>query len=199
MTTLNTGFSTEQQQLIEELRQWKEGDLKFPYELSTELLEYFAEKADGWKEMRARHELMIRKAGRSLVAVMKEDENGEYVMKDGKPVPEFVYTLGEGRKGFPELICFYPSSTIGHAINTLCDKMEAGEVTLDPQGVTKVPGCFENESLELLVTPLSEKARRASDEEYACQIEDSDALFLVIAPLPDGSYRHEFIADALLS
>ncbi|MAR05986.1 MAG: hypothetical protein CL862_02630 [Cyanobium sp. NAT70] len=107
----------------------KDNTIQFPYECSDDALAFIADEADGWMEMRALHEQTIRRCGRSIVAIPKEDENGNIVThpKTGKALAEFCYTLGQGRKGLPEILCFYPSQTIGFAINRLCDQMESGE------------------------------------------------------------------------
>jgi len=194
MTTTHTPLN---ETLKQELVAMKEGTIHFPYGASNELLQMIADETDGWTEMRARHELMIRKAGRSLVAVPMEDENGELILRNGKPVPEFVYTLGQGRKGLPEVLCFYPSTTIGHHINRLCTKLEAGEYT-DEEGIIKVRGCFDaDEDLEFLLVPLTGEGRQLAADKYACQCEDDEPLFLAIAPMPNGTYVQDFIPDGL--
>lgn len=182
-----------------ELQDMKDGKRRFPYDLSTEVLEAMNEDLDeGWEKMRVRHELTIREHGRSLVAIPMEDENGQPVMRDGKQVPEFVYTMGQGRKGHPEVLCFYPSMTIGNALNILCDKMEAGE-TVTEDGIIKVSGCFGTPELKFLLLPLEGAPRKLAADKYACQCEDDEPLMLAIAPSPDGTYRQEYIPNGFLA
>ena len=205
MTTTNAPGLTPA--LAEELKAaLKDETIRFPYECSDDALAFIEELAstdenkNTWLEMRARYELMIRKHGRAMVTVPKEIVNGELMhhAQTGKVMMDFVYTLGQGRKGLPEIICFYGSDTVCHAINHLCDKLEAGEVELDEDGVAKVTGCFSGgDHLAFLLMPLTGNPRKLAAEKYACQCEDDEPLFLAIAPLPDGSYRQEFIPEGL--
>jgi len=188
--------------VLQELQGMSDKEIAFPYGMSVETLQFISENDDAsaWMRARALHEMTIRRFGRSIVLVPKEDENGNVMTnKEGKDIPEFVYTLGQGRKELPEILCFYPSSTIGHPINFLCDKMEKGEVELSETGTTAVSGCFGDESLEFILMPLTGEARKLAADEYACQCLDDEPLYLAIAPMPNGDYRPEFIPQGILS
>ena len=180
----------------------KDETIQFPYECSDDALAFIVANSEGynWMKMRAGQEQTIRQHGRTLVSIPQEDANGELIRhnKTGKVMLDFLYTLGQGRKGLPELLCFYPSSTIGFAINKLCDKMEEGTIHPSPTGSTRVSGCFEDESLDLVLYPITGKARELAAEKYACQCEDDEPLFLVFAPLPNGQFRPEFIPNEFI-
>jgi len=193
--------TTTKREVLQEVKSaLKDETIRFPYEVSNEGLEWILENAgeeSHWLKMRAQYELMIRKHGRALVSVPQEDENGELILRNGKPVPEFVYTLGQGRKGLPEVLCFYPSTSIFPHINRLCTKLEAGEYT-DDEGIIKVRGCFDdNKELEFLLVPLTGEGRQLAADKYACQCEDDEPLFLAIAPTPSGAYLPELIPSGL--
>ena len=180
-----------------EIKDLQENKIRFPYDISNELLEHLRDTLEGgWELLRVRHELMIREQGRSLVAVALEDEHGNAVIKDGKAQPQFVYTLGQGRKGFPEILCFFPSAYIGHCINALCDKMESGEAKSDEDGTYLVGGCFpQNPELDFILIPLEGSQRQLAAEKYACQCEDDEPLLLAVAPYSDGTPCTDFIPE----
>ena len=186
--------------LKQEYEQLQSGAIKFPDDCSKELLEAIIDRDDGIHKFQAQHELTIRRCGRTLIAVQAEDENGEIIMNpNGKPKLDFVYTKGNVRRDYPEVIIFYPSQTIGFALNKLCDKIESGEVTAPKNGKSVgVKGCFEDESLQLVITPIHGKARKVAADTYACQLDDDDPLLLAFAPLPNGDFRPEFVPDAIL-
>lgn len=186
--TISTSFHRE-------LKDLQDNKIRFPYDLSTELLNHLKSSLEnGWELLRVRHELMIREQGRSLVAIAMEDDDGSMVMQNGKPRPHFVYTLGQGRKGYPEIICFFPSINIGHSLNILCDKMEAGDVEPNDDGIYQVSGCFsQNRDLEFILLPLEGKDRKLAAKKYACQCENDEPLLLAVAPYADGTPCTEFI------
>ena len=96
MSSITATLTQELQQELKALLTYK--TIAFPYGASDDALAFIAEGEDGWMKMRAQHEQTIRRCGRSLVAVMKEDEVGNPVMnKQGNPMPDFTYTLGQVR------------------------------------------------------------------------------------------------------
>lgn len=184
--------------LFQELKDWQNGKIRFPYNLSTELLQFLNETLNddhNWSLMRIRQELGIREHGRFMPSIPMIDEKGESAMTDdGKIIAHFTYTLGQGRKGLPEILCFYPSTSIGYGINNLCDKMEAEALESDKSGVYRVKGCFEADpELEFILIQLEGSERELAAEKYACQCEDDEPLFLAVAPYPDGSFCLQYI------
>ena len=180
-----------------ELQDLRDNKIRFPYDLSIELLQHLKDSlSGGWELLRVRHELMIREHGRSLVAVAMEDEKGNIVIKDGKAQPQFVYTLGQGRKGFPEILCFFPSAYIGHFINNLCNKMESGEAEPNEDGTYLVGGCFPlKPKLNFILLPIVGSQRELAAEKYACQCEKDEPLLLAVAPYEDGTPCTDFIPE----
>ena len=190
--------------LATELQEISDGTRKFPYECTDAFLTEVKDIDDTFYASRANYELMIRKSGNALVAIPREDENGNPVThkKTGRTMLDFVYTLGNGRRGIPEVLCFYPSTTIGFSINRLCEKMRNGEVQVPAEGeVTEVLGCFEDESLnlKLVLTPLTGKSRQVAQDRYCCQCEEDDQVLLCFAPYPDGNFDVRQIPDDLLA
>ena len=189
--------------LMAELERLKKDESSFPELCSEEALQFFIDNDDGWYKMRAKQEQTIRRSGRALVAVPKEDKDGNVIHheKTGKPLLNFVYTIGNNRSAVPDVLAFYPSSTAGFAVNKFCDAFKEGKVSvpnMDIGEVLKFKGCFEDESLEVVYYWIVGNQRKVAAEKYACQLNDDDPLLMLMIPTPDGRHHIEFVPDEML-
>lgn len=188
--------------LKDELERLKKDESSFPELCSDEALQFFIDNDDGWYKMRAGQEQNIRNFGRALVAIPKEDEQGNALLREnGKPELDFVYTIGNNRSGVPDVLAFYPSATAGFAVNRFCDAFKEGKVpvpNMETGEVLKFKGCFEDESLEVVYYWIVGTHRKVAAAKYACQLNDDDPLLMLMIPTPDGWHHIDFVPDDML-
>jgi hypothetical protein len=187
---------------LDQLSYYAKHQDEFPEKAPSEFLEWclkeedFPEQEKSW----AQHELHIRKTGRTIIAVPKENEDGSPMKRedDGATIVDFAYTKGNTRtSNNPEIICFYPSAkSTRFALNKISELIRERSIPV-PTGMPQIiEDPFEN-GTPCFYFLLEGEQREYAQEHYVCQLDkDQDVIHLLI-PAPNGDIQMQWVPEQM--
>lgn len=187
---------------LDQLTYYAEHQDEFPEKAPTKFLEWCVEE-DGFPEQEkswATHELHIRKHGRTVIAVPKENEDGSLMKRedDGATIVDFAYTKGNTRtSNNPEILCFYPSAnTTRFALNNISELIREKKIPASTGMPQIIEDPFGN-GTPVFYLLLEGEQRKYAQEHYVCQLdEDQDVIHLII-PAPNGDIQMQWVPEQL--
>jgi hypothetical protein len=187
---------------LDQLSYYAKHQDEFPEKAPSEFLEWclkeedFPEQEKSW----AQHELHIRKTGRTIIAVPKENEDGSPMKRedDGATIVDFAYTKGNTRtSNIPEILCFYPSAKSTHfALNKISELIRERSIPV-PTGMPQIIEDPFETGIPCFYFLLEGEQRKYAQEHYVCQLdEDQDVIHLLI-PAPNGDIQMQLVPEQI--
>ena len=185
---------------IKELKYFLDHEDEFPEGASSELLQWCVEQEDFPNQQRfyARNELNIRKSGRAIIAIPKEEDDGTPMKReDGETLVDFAYTSGNYRTSkTPELVCWYPSpASTRYALNKVSDLLKEGKLPEPGPIIQYCENPFGN-GTPVFYYLMTDEEREAAQVEYVCQLKEDTPVVHLLIPAPNGDIQLQWIPES---